>query len=362
MRQQYIWKKLSFAVGLALVLVTSVNAMELVSSDESVLPTPETEEQKNEKDERITRQFYEDFLQCNPTCKWIWKYDWNRHRNSTIKPKMEWKTVDDFIADLKNDSKKKKRNHLLNCIDFEVYSHLHKRKLMQIQMPSSLGDLQHVQELSFWIEDSINDQEREPSYWTMLLLFPSEIRQLVNLTTVEIKYFYFSDMSWVGELTGLKKLTLGHNKIDHFPDSIGNLKNLEYINIHANPLLKYFPCSIGKLLKLEEIKVISCKEFYFLLLSIVNLKNLRVVSIDYTPFSSSNFSKEFIGNYQGNISPIEHESLQDLMAHYGSRKEILFQKYLNVRELTDIFPLEMIWVIFDPLYQHGNFLAEIEAT
>lgn len=111
--------------------------------------------------------------------------------------------------------------------------------------------------------------------------FPEDITHLRSLEQLNI---YFGELSRVkeipesiGNLFGLKKLSLIDGYFDTIPSSIGNLEKLESLFIHT-PNLKVLPKTIGELQSLKFLKIFE-SSVSSLPFSILKLKSLQKLVI-----------------------------------------------------------------------------------
>ena len=82
----------------------------------------------------------------------------------------------------------------------------------------------------------------------------------------------------IGNLKNLEKLNLNGNSITSIPDSIGNLKKLKHLDL-GNNYLNSLPDSIGNLESLEEL-ILYYNHLETLPESIGQLKNLRFLNLN----------------------------------------------------------------------------------
>jgi Leucine-rich repeat (LRR) protein len=144
-------------------------------------------------------------------------------------------------------------------------------------------------------------------------------------------------------LTSLKRLELYYIGITSIPDTISNLKNLEYLNFGSG--ISEISPKIGELKNLKEIDLRDC-EIKKVPVEFGNLKNLEKLDLSYCS-SITNFS-EFIGNLEnlkyldmnscywkspkeiGNLSKLEELNLQD------NNIETLPKEFENLKSLKNL--------------------------
>ncbi len=86
-----------------------------------------------------------------------------------------------------------------------------------------------------------------------ITVFPETIRELKSLEFLNFSLKGINKIpDWLGELKSLKQLRLSGKKIEELPDSIGELRSLEHLNLSYNQL-KRLPESMGNLTKLKTL-------------------------------------------------------------------------------------------------------------
>jgi len=86
---------------------------------------------------------------------------------------------------------------------------------------------------------------------------PEEIGQLTQLQRLNIDHTesLITIPNSIGHLSQLKKLSINGTSISKLPDSIGQLQELEELNVKINRQLRYFPSSIGTLKALKKLVI-----------------------------------------------------------------------------------------------------------
>ena len=112
-------------------------------------------------------------------------------------------------------------------------------------LPSSLGDLTHLQELVFF-NNALSGA------------LPSSLGALTHLKLLWLGRNQLSGSlpSWLGNLINLERLWLGYNQLSGaLPSSLGNLTDLESLWLGYNQLSGALPSSLCNLINLEELNL-----------------------------------------------------------------------------------------------------------
>jgi Leucine-rich repeat (LRR) protein len=120
--------------------------------------------------------------------------------------------------------------------------------------------------------------------------------------TIKNRLTFLSDS--IGNLTNLQELDLYENQLTFLPDSIGNLHNLQKLNLQSNQLT-FLPDSIGNLRNLQKLNLQS-NQLTFLPDGIGNLTNLQQLNIT---FNQLTFLPDSIGNLR-NLQKLNLQSNQ----------------------------------------------------
>ena len=139
------------------------------------------------------------------------------------------------------------------------------------EIPESIGKLSSLRELSiddFWygleyLPESIGNLRNLESLHIAdcpnLKELPSTIGQLKNLWKLsliecQLPLSNFEKLpDTIGKLTSLRELTIDSTILELLPNSLGNLKNLLFLQITHNEKLEQLPESIGELNNLREL-------------------------------------------------------------------------------------------------------------
>ncbi len=148
-------------MGLMSSLSVSTNAMDFMMNIGTGLVSS-LSVSTNVKDERVTREFIEDYYQCNP-------YELCH-------------TVEEFMNNLKKQQKKSDNIHLLTKLNIDLRHIQNKENIKKIEFPPSIAQLTHLTTLNCLYSDiNIHGHNQTP-----LLSLPQEFYQLTNLSTLEI--------------------------------------------------------------------------------------------------------------------------------------------------------------------------------
>lgn len=162
---------------------------------------------------------------------------------------------------------------------------------------------------------------------------PKIIKELKNLNVLRIVYNSLNHIpDWIGELDTLKILRICQN-LEEIPESIGNLKLLEELNLSGNKL-KTIPKSISNLQKLKKLDVAN-NNLKFLPVSFGNLNKLQKLNINNNEIKSL---PELFGNLNSleelNISKNKLKDLPESFGKLDSLKTINFYKN-RIKQLPD---------------------------
>jgi Leucine-rich repeat (LRR) protein len=118
---------------------------------------------------------------------------------------------------------------------------------------------------------------------------PDSIGNLINLQVLNLANNNLESLpDSIGNLINLQYLYLSNNKFSTLPDSIGNLINLQELYLHINKFSS-LPDSIANLINLKKLYL-----FYNKLVSLPTsiLKIKRVLDIDHTSYQINNLNME----------------------------------------------------------------------
>lgn len=110
---------------------------------------------------------------------------------------------------------------------------------------------------------------------------PNEIGNLHNLEVVDISWNRFTEFPpSLLHLTNLTKLDLSHNNISEIPPKIGNLVNLIMLGLNSNRINK-IPEEMGNLTKLERVNL-NFNPLAEMPTILFNLPNIVVIELNHT--------------------------------------------------------------------------------
>ena len=114
---------------------------------------------------------------------------------------------------------------------------------------------------------------------------PPEIGNLTNLQYIDLSANKLSSLpSEIGNLTSLQGLSLWKNQLHTLPSEIGNLRELLYINLGGNCLFS-LPPEIGTISSLQQIDLYD-NQLKVLPPEIGNLSSLQGINLDDNPLQS----------------------------------------------------------------------------
>jgi len=147
---------------------------------------------------------------------------------------------------------------------------------------------------------------------------PESIGNLKNLEILELKFNEITEIpKSIGKLQKLRVLDLSGNNIKALPDEIGNLKNLEEINIFVGDLTR-LPETVGNLANLKKIYITKTK-----LMNIPkNIGNLsKLQSFDLTENKITEIPKS-IGNLNIENLYLQSNNIQRIPDEVGNMKNL----------------------------------------
>lgn len=164
------------------------------------------------------------------------------------------------------------------CTDGEITKlELIKNNLTGV-IPSEIGDLIHLHELSF------NDNQLTGN-------IPYEIGNLKNLGRLSFGKNKISGYipDSIGNLTNLYGLYLQQNQLTgHIPENIGNLTELRSLYFHSNQLSGNLPETIGNLIDMRVLSILENNLSGDIPTSIINLKSLLIFLYGYNALQIPN--------------------------------------------------------------------------
>ncbi|XP_024277315.1 leucine-rich repeat-containing protein 40 isoform X2 [Oncorhynchus tshawytscha] len=164
-------------------------------------------------------------------------------------------------------------------------------------LPTSIGELQHLQKLSL-----SHNKLKE---------FPEEIWSLKNLTCLQLQQNLLEHLpEGVGLLTNLDDFDLSNNQLTAVPDSLGNLNHLVKLNLSHNKL-KSLPSGISVM---KNLRLLDCTHNQLesippVLSQMASLEQLylRHNKLRFLPELPSSRLKELhVGNNQIEVLEAEH--------------------------------------------------------
>lgn len=212
-------------------------------------------------------------------------------------------------------------------------------------LPDRLGELQHLKRLLVYNSDlpsSVgrlkNLEELSVGYYQKL---PEQVWGLTQLTAL---YFWGDQLKElpleIGNMTRLRTLSICSSSITSLPDTIGNLQNLERLVLTQNHLLHSFPRTIARLKKLEFLEAYS-SAFTTLPPEIGELSSLAILRLDnFADDTVSSFSQipPEIGRLtQLHELSLNHHQLASLPREIGNLKQ-LTTLHLSHNKLSTLPP------------------------
>jgi Leucine-rich repeat (LRR) protein len=118
---------------------------------------------------------------------------------------------------------------------------------------------------------------------------PDSIGNLINLQELDLENNQLSSLpDSIGNLINLQSLDLENNQLSSLPDSIGNLINLHKLDLSSNQFSS-LPDSIGNLINLQQL-YLSSNKLESLPTSILKIKQALVM--DHTAYQINNLNME----------------------------------------------------------------------
>lgn len=111
-------------------------------------------------------------------------------------------------------------------------------------LPAAIGQCRQIEELVLYFSGTAGQP----------LELPDELFDLSQLRVLTITGSYLKDLPpAIGRLTSLTELSFNETSFPVLPDTIGELQNLEFLNLSGNPSLQNLPDSLSKLTKLNTL-------------------------------------------------------------------------------------------------------------
>ena len=166
----------------------------------------------------------------------------------------------------------------------------------EIEVPESISALSSLKKLDLSSEQSISFPDSFSALTTLKDLCISarvnkedidRLQYLTGLTGLELSRFCYSVsedeansyLDFLCNLTLLKKMNLHESVVRSLPDALGNLKNLEVLDVRTLGYIHTLPETIGNLSSLTRLDITRCKRLLNLPYSIGNLAALKVLSL-----------------------------------------------------------------------------------
>ena len=191
-----------------------------------------------------------------------------------------------------------------------------------------------------------------------LTRLPAEIGQLTNLQTLNLWGNGLSEVpAEIGQLTKLRKLNLANNQLSEVPAEIGQLKNLQELYLHTNQL-REVPAEIWQLASLQFLNLGYGNQVREVPAEIGQLTNLRTLLLDRNQLSEMpaeigqlmNLQRLELHNNQLREVPAEIWQLTNLRELNLSRNQ-LREVPAEIGQLMNLQRLEL----------HNNQLTEVPA-
>ena len=168
-----------------------------------------------------------------------------------------------------------------------------------------------------------------------------------NLTNLQILYLLSNELESlpesIGNLTNLQILYLHDNNLESLPESIGNLTNLQDLDLNENDL-ESLPESIGNLTNLQELRL-SQNDLESLPESIGNLTNLQYLDLSFNNLENLPYTIGFIPNLR-----IYPSFLNNQYKEIKKQIEQLKQTGLSTAKIAALLRGESIETFFPSLF------------
>ena len=152
-------------------------------------------------------------------------------------------------------------------------------------------------DLAVWNWDGVTVSGTPPRVTSLNLQFrqltgtiPAELGDLTNLQTVELHVNQLSGEipGELGSLTNLEILWLGHNQLSgEIPEELGSLPNLTYLNLRSNQLTGPIPAQLGSLTNLTHLYLWDNELSSKIPAQLGNLTNLETLGLSLNQLSGT---------------------------------------------------------------------------
>nr|AHB64358.1 NBS-LRR protein [Cicer arietinum] len=187
-------------------------------------------------------------------------------------------------------------NEFVSRSIFEIVHENHKTEIVKCRMHDLFHDLAKLVAGNLMVNSDISkmsESTRHISFWDQddIREYPSSFLKLPKLRTLlsDTKLGPHFNVFLAGS-TYLRALDLSNIGLTHFPNSIGNMKHLRYLNLNGNNELRILPDSICSLHFLQTLKLSGCRR-----ISTFPKNFSHLVSLRYLVITSPNILEKQLG-------------------------------------------------------------------